>query len=84
VEQAAFTPDPAITPVLDKWNPLFADAGSIVLGTITADINRGGVGGSDRGVESAAGNLVADAQAWATSSNGAQMAFMNPGGVRST
>lgn len=83
VDQAALTPDPAITAVLDKWDPLFAAADSIVLGTITADINRGGVDGSDRGVESPAGNLVADAQAWATSSNGAQMAFMNPGGVRS-
>jgi len=58
--------------------------GATPIGTITADINRGGIPtGSDRGVESAAGNLVADAQLWATSSNGAQVAFMNPGGVRS-
>ena len=28
-------------------------------------------------------NLVADAQLWATSANGAEIAFMNPGGVRS-
>ncbi len=84
VDQSALTPDPAITAVLDKWDPLFQEADSIVLGTITADITRGGTPpGTDRGVESAAGNLVADAQAWATSSNGAQMAFMNPGGVRS-
>jgi hypothetical protein len=54
------------------------------IGTITASIFRGGVPpGSDRGVESAAGNLVAEAQWWATSGNGAQIAFMNPGGVRS-
>lgn len=54
------------------------------IGTITTDIIRGGTPpGSDRGVESAAVNLVADAQLWATSSNGAQIAFMNPGGVRS-
>jgi len=54
------------------------------IGSITADINRGGnPPGSDRGVESAAGNLVADAQRWATSFNGAEIAFMNPGGVRS-
>ncbi len=39
--------------------------------------------GSDRGVESPAGNLVADAQLWATSAAGADVAFMNPGGVRS-
>jgi hypothetical protein len=54
------------------------------IGTITADINRGGnPPGSDRGVESSAVNLVADAQWWATSGNGAEIAFMNPGGVRS-
>ena len=54
------------------------------VGTITSDINRGGTPpGSDRGVESAAGNLVADAQQWSTSFNGAEIAFMNPGGVRS-
>jgi hypothetical protein len=54
------------------------------VGTITADILRGGVPpGSDRGVESAAGNLVADAQQWASSLNGAEIAFVNPGGLRS-
>ena len=54
------------------------------IGTITADILRGGIPpGSDRGVESQAGNLVADAQQWQTSANGAEIAFMNPGGVRS-
>lgn len=54
------------------------------IGTITGDINRGGSPpGSDRGVESAAVNLVADAQWWATSSIGSEIAFMNPGGVRS-
>jgi 5'-nucleotidase len=83
VDQAALTPDPAVTAVIDKWAPLAAAAGDTPIGSITADINRGGVGGSDRGVESAAGNLVADAQAWATSAAGADVAFMNPGGVRS-
>jgi 5'-nucleotidase len=54
------------------------------VGTITETIFRGGTPpGVDRGVESAAVNLVADAQAWATLSNGAEIAFMNPGGVRS-
>ena len=83
VDRAALAPDPAVSAVIAKWQPLFAAAGNTPVGTITADINRGGVGGSDRGVESPAGNLVADAQLWATSSNGAQIAFMNPGGVRS-
>ena len=84
VLQDALLPDPAITAVIDKWEPLYAAAGNTPVGSITADIVRGGdPTGSDRGVESPAGNLVADAQLWATSAAGAQVAFMNPGGVRS-
>jgi 5'-nucleotidase len=84
VDQAGLTPDPAVTTVIEKWQPLFDAAGNTPIGTITADITRGGnPPGSDRGVESAAGNLVADAQQWSSSFNGAQIAFMNPGGVRS-
>ncbi len=83
VDQSALTPDPALTAIIAKWQPLYDVAGSTPIGTITANINRGGTNGSDRGVESAAGNLVADAQLWSTSSSGAQVAFMNPGGVRS-
>ena len=83
VAQADLTPDPAITAILDKWGPLVAAAGGTPIGTITEDITRGGTPtGSDRGVESAIGNLVADAQLWSTSSNGAVVAFMNPGGLR--
>ena len=84
VYQTSLAPDPAITAIIDKWQPLYDAAGNTPVGTITADINRGGdPPGTDRGVESPAGNLVADAQLWATSANGAQVAFMNPGGVRS-
>jgi 5'-nucleotidase len=84
VEQASLTPDPKITSIIEKWQPLVDAAGDTPIGTISADINRGGnPPGSDRGVESPAGNLVSDAQQWATSANGADVAFMNPGGVRS-
>jgi len=83
VDRTSLAPDPAITAVIQKWQPLYDAAGNTPVGTITADINRGGVGGSDRGVESAAGNLVADAQLWATSANFADVAFMNSGGLRS-
>lgn len=84
VDQSLLTPDPAITAIIDKWQPLVDAAGSTPIGTITESIFRGGEPpGDDRGVESAAGNLVADAQLWSTSANGAQVAFMNPGGVRS-
>ena len=84
VLQGDLVPDPAITAVIDRWRPLADAAGDTPVGTITADITRGGTPpGSDRGVESPAGNLVADAQLWSTSSSGADVAFMNPGGVRS-
>ncbi len=84
VDQSMLAPDPAVTAVLDKWRPLAEEVGNRPVGEITADINRGGdPTGSDRGVESAAGNMVADAQLWATEVNGAEIAFMNPGGVRS-
>ena len=84
VDQATLMPDPALTAVIEKWQPLYDAAGTTPVGTITADINRGGnPPGTDRGVESPAGNLVADAQQWTTSYNGSQVAFMNPGGVRS-
>ncbi len=84
VIRADLAPDPAVTAVIDKWAPLAAEADNLAVGTITADINRGGdPTGSDRGVESPAGNLVADAQNWSASAAGSQVAFMNPGGVRS-
>ena len=77
-------PDPAVTAVINKWQPLYDSFANTVVGSITADIDRGGnPSGSDRGVESAAGNLVADAQKTATQTFGSQVAFMNPGGVRS-
>jgi 5'-nucleotidase len=84
VLQSAFAPDPVQASIINKWMPLFEESGNTPVGTISADILRGGTPpGSDRGVESSAVNLVADAQAWATSFNGAEVAFMNPGGVRS-
>lgn len=84
VIQSELTPDPALTAVINKWQPVYDEFGNTPVGTITADINRGGIPATeDRGVESAAGNLVADAQLSATSLFGADIAFMNPGGLRS-
>jgi len=84
VVRDALTADPAVTAVIDKWQPLYDSFANEVVGSITEDINRGGVPtGSDRSVESPAGNLIADAQFSATQTFGSQVAFMNPGGVRS-
>nr|MBA4170896.1 bifunctional metallophosphatase/5'-nucleotidase [Chloroflexota bacterium] len=76
-------PDPAQTAILDKWAPLADELGNTVVGEITADITRAYAGtAEDRGSESDAGNMIADAQLWATAFNGAQLALMNPGGIR--
>ncbi len=84
VIRSQLTPDPAITAVIAKWKPLSDPIGRQVVGQITGDITRAFIGGSeDRGSESNAGNMIADAQRWATAVNGAQIAFMNPGGIRS-
>ncbi|SDM58609.1 PEP-CTERM protein-sorting domain-containing protein [Cryobacterium flavum] len=62
--------------------------GSVEVGAISADIKRAYNGvAEDRGSESSLGNLVADIQLWATSNSTfggepAEIAFMNPGGVR--
>lgn len=62
--------------------------GAEPVGEISADILRGGTpAGADRGVESSMGNWVADVYLWATSNDAyagtpAQIAFMNPGGLR--
>ena len=59
-----------------------------VLGTIEAPFNRAKLANGtteNRGGESTLGNLVAEVQRWATSapeSGSAQIAFMNPGGLR--
>ncbi len=84
VIRAQLTPDPAITAVIAKWTTLAAPIGGREVGTITGDIRRAFIGTSeDRGSESNAGNMIADAQLWATQANGTQLALMNPGGIRS-
>jgi 5'-nucleotidase len=77
--------DPAQTAILEKWGPIANEIGRQPLGEITGDILRGktATGSEDRGVQSTAGNFVADAQLYATLGNGAQLALMNPGGLRS-
>jgi 5'-nucleotidase len=45
-------------------------------GAFPRDVDAGGSG------ESVLGNLIADAQLWATREAGAEIAFMNPGGLR--
>ena len=73
--------DPVITALIAKYNTFAAPLANRVVGSITADFVRG----ATRGVESNIGRLIADAMLDATDdpNNGnAQIAFMNPGGIR--
>ncbi|MFK7917319.1 MAG: bifunctional UDP-sugar hydrolase/5'-nucleotidase [Ilumatobacter sp.] len=78
-------PDPAITEIIAKYTPLATEIGAEQLGTITGDILRGGGPTDDRGIESNAGNLVADAQLFAVRAADidVDVALMNAGGLRS-
>lgn len=58
--------------------------GAVQLGSVTADVLRGktAAGAESRASESTIGNLIADAQLAAATDLGAQVAIMNPGGIR--
>lgn len=73
--------DATQTAILEKWRAKAAPIANRVVGTITADIVRS----PNRNTESSLANLIADAQLSATEApgdGGAQIALMNPGGVR--
>jgi len=73
-------PDAQQTAIIAKWRAISAPIANRVVGSITNDITRS----SARNAESALANLIADAQLAATDDSpaNAQIALMNPGGVR--
>ncbi|WP_251452345.1 choice-of-anchor I family protein [Microbacterium sp. Marseille-Q6648] len=87
-EEPLYAADSAVQAIVDEAVEVADEAGSVEVGAISADILRGGTPpGDDRGVESTLGNLVADMYLWATSNDAyagtpAQLALMNPGGLR--
>jgi len=73
--------DSEVTELVNEYNSQIAALANRVIGNITSDIT---VVMSDSG-ESALGDLIADAQLYATSdpsNGGAVVAFANPGGIR--
>ncbi|MNW30465.1 Endonuclease YhcR precursor [compost metagenome] len=86
---ANYEANPTVAKIVEEAEAEAEVVGSVEVGKISEDILRGGdVPGSDRGVESTLGNTVADIHLWATSNEDfagepAQIAFMNPGGLRS-
>jgi 5'-nucleotidase len=73
-------PNAAMKALLDQYRTASAPMANRIVGTITADIKRGG-----NMQESALGDVIADAQLAATSDpayGGAVVAMTNPGGIR--
>ncbi|ROS49015.1 bifunctional UDP-sugar hydrolase/5'-nucleotidase [Frigoribacterium sp. PhB24] len=86
----AFTPDPTVQAIVAEAVDVAADRGAEVIGSISDSFNRAynanpdanGLPVSNRAGESTLGNFVADIQLASTTANGAQLALMNPGGLR--
>ncbi len=78
--------DPAVAEIVAAAKVRAEELGKQRLGEITADIRRAYTDGNeDRGKESPLGNFIADVQLAGTADagrGGAQIAFMNPGGLR--
>ncbi len=72
--------DPAAKAIADKYRTAVAPIANRVVGSITTTIVRDVVPTSNQ--ESPLGDVIADAQLAWTQSAGAQIAFMNPGGIR--
>lgn len=73
--------DALITALIAKYNAIAAPLANRVIGAITATITRT----NNAAGESALGDVIADAQLFATAdpaNGGAVIAFMNPGGIR--
>ena len=82
-----YTADPATTAIVDAAFAAAVGPGSVVLGQLAAPFKRAtlATGTENRGGESTLSNLVAEVQRWATASpeaGAAQIALMNPGGLR--
>jgi 5'-nucleotidase len=80
VEQG--TKDPEQTAIIAKWDQLAGPLKAQIVGTHSEDIL--GDSSGNRGIETPMADVVADAILWGTSGEkgGAQIAFMNVGGVR--
>jgi 5'-nucleotidase len=74
------TVDPQVKAVADKYRTAVAPIANRIVGSITADIVRD----VQPNQESPLGDVIADAQLRYTQSAGAQIALMNPGGIRAS
>jgi 5'-nucleotidase len=88
VPPALYPADPATKSIVDAAVAAADELGRQPLGTLAGAFNRAKLADTtteNRGGESTLGNLVAEVHRWATAlptSGSAQIAFMNPGGLR--
>lgn len=80
VRTATYAKDPAQTQLIAAWERLADPLAKRVVGRVAAPLTRD----ENPAGESPIGQLVADAQLAATAGAGAQVALMNPGGLRAT
>lgn len=77
--------DDEVAGIVQKWSDLAGERRAEVVGTVAEDVT--GDASGDRGIETPMANLVADSILWGTrdpEDGGADVAFMNVGGVRSS
>jgi len=81
-DKPLYAPDPDVQKIVDDAVQAAEGPGNATVGNVTADFNRALQSDGtteNRGGESTLGNFVADVQQWST---GADLALMNPGGLR--
>ena len=71
-------PDRDLTKLIAKYNAVVAPIANVVVGNLAAPMTRT----ANPAGESQLGRLIADAQLASSAGAGAQLAFMNPGGIR--
>jgi 5'-nucleotidase len=85
VSRAALAKDATQTAIIDKWKTISGPLAARIVGTNAEDIL--GDSSGNRGIETPMADLVADSILWGTKApenGGAQIAFMNVGGVRAS
>jgi len=78
VDIREYSPDPAVTALVEKFEKLAAPKASRIVGYLTGEL----LPVANQAGESTLGSVIADAQLAASRAAGAEIAFMNPGGVR--
>jgi 5'-nucleotidase len=80
------TPDPQVEAQVQAWKTRSAEVADRKLGTITADISNvvNNSSAATTKPETPLGDLIADSQLEAAKAGGAEIALMNPGGIRTS